>query len=39
MIVQNDRDRPKPYIDKALDILFKKRKSGINYDIDILEIG
>lgn len=38
MIDQNKRDRPKPYIDRALDLLFKNKKNA-DYDIDILEIG
>lgn len=40
MIDQNLRDRPKQYIDKALDILFQQKySSNTVYDIDILEIG
>jgi len=35
-VIQNERDRPKPYIDKALNILFKNKNK---FDIDIVEIG
>ena len=36
MIDQNKRDRPKPYIDRALDILYKNKKV---FGIGIVEIG
>lgn len=39
MVIQDNRDRPKNYIDRALDILFKKKMTGVEFDIDILEIG
>jgi len=35
MIDQNKRDRPKPYIDRALDLLFKR----YSFYIGVLEIG
>lgn len=38
MLIQNERDRPKQYIDRVLDMLWKKKKTQ-SYGIDILEIG
>jgi SAM-dependent methyltransferase len=40
MVVQNDRERPKGYIDRAINMLFDRRRyASYDYDIDILEIG
>lgn len=38
MVIQNKRQRPKPYIDMALGILFKQKMVS-EFDLDILEIG
>jgi hypothetical protein len=38
-VIQNNRDRPKIYIDDALGILIERIKKGTTYDIDIIEIG
>lgn len=38
MIEQNKRDRPKGYIDRALDMLFERKRNNL-YSLDILEVG